>query len=71
MLKNNNSIGRQSCEIIIEEKTPLSHEVVCFQMLDSGTLKSNSEVSKSSKTTLLQREPFLTMIYYQPLSIAR
>ena len=55
----------------MEEKTPLSHEVVCFQMLDFETSKSKSEVSKSnlwkitsfSKTTLLQREPFLTMFY--------
>ena len=48
---------------------------LCFQMLDFGTSKSNSEVSKSnskilvenyiffSRTTLLQREPFLTMFY--------
>ena len=54
-----------------ERKTPLSHEVVYFQMLDFGTSKSNSEVSKSNsnicvekyfflkKTTLFQREPFL------------
>ena len=25
------NIGRRSCEIKIKEKTPLSHEVVCFQ----------------------------------------
>ena len=57
----------------MKEKTPLSHEVVCFQILDFETSKSNLEVSKSnawkmtsfSKTTciLLQREPFLTMFY--------
>ena len=58
----------------MEEKTPSSHEVIgCFQMLDFGTSKSNSEVSKSkskflveinyfSKSTLLQRKPFLTML---------
>ena len=62
------------CELIMEEKTSLSHEVVCFQMLDFGTSKSKYEVSKSnsnilvettsfSKTALLQREPFLTMFY--------
>ena len=47
-------------------------------MLDFGTSKSNSEVSKSnswkftsfSKTTLLQREPFLTMFYTINSSIA-
>ena len=44
-----NSIGHQSCEIIMEEKTPLSHEVVCFRMLDFGTSQSNSEVSKSNQ----------------------
>ena len=62
------NIGRRSCEIIIEEKTPCSHEVVCFLMLDFVTSNSKSEVSKSnswkitclSKTTSLQREPFLT-----------
>ena len=55
----------------MEEKTPLSHEVVRFQILDFETSKSNSEVSKSNlgkitsflKTTLLHREPFLTMYY--------
>ena len=55
----------------MEEKTPLSHEVVCFQMLDFRTSNSKSEVSKSnlwkitsfSKTMLLQREPFLTIFY--------
>ena len=35
----------------MEEKTPLSHEVVCFQMLNFETSKSSSEhsseVSKS------------------------
>ena len=57
---------------IMEEKTHLSHEVVCFQMLDFGTSKSNSEVLNAnswkinsfSKTTLLHRELFLTMLYY-------
>ena len=50
---------------------PLSPEVVCFQMLDFET---SAEVSKSYpnilernyfflKTTLLQREPLLTMFY--------
>ena len=65
------NIGRRSCEIIMEEKTRLSHEVVCFQMLDFETSNSNSEVLKLdswkitsfSKTTFLQREPFLTMFY--------
>ena len=42
-----NSIGHRSCKIIMEEKTTLSHKVVCFQMLDFGTSQSNSEVSKS------------------------
>ena len=30
------------------KKTPLSHEVVCFQMLDFETSNSKSEVSKSN-----------------------
>ena len=33
-------------EIIMNEKTPLSHEIMCFQMLDFETSKSNSEISK-------------------------
>ena len=33
------SIDHQSCEIIMKEKTPLSHRVVCCQMLDFETLK--------------------------------
>ena len=49
---------------------PLSHGVVCFQMLDFETSRFKSEVSKSnsrkitsfSKTTPLQRVPFLTML---------
>ena len=68
---NLSSIGHRSCEIIMKEKTPLSYEVVCFQILDFETSSSKSEVSKSnsrkitsfSKTKLLQREPFLTMFY--------
>ena len=53
---------------IMEEKTPMSHEVVYFQMLDFGTSTSNSEVSKSNswkilENPVLQREPFLTMFY--------
>ena len=43
--ENLNSIGRRSCEIIMKEKTPLSHEVVCFQMFDFETSNSKSEVS--------------------------
>ena len=61
-----------------KKKTPLSHKVVCCQMLDLETSKSNSEVSNqirgklllSQNTTLLQREPFPhNVLYYQPLPI--
>ena len=60
----------------MKEKTTLAHEVVCFQMVDFETSDYKSEVSKSnswkvtsiSKTTLLQREPFLTMFYTTNLS---
>ena len=52
-----------SCEIVIKETkiTHLSHEVVCLQMFDFVTSKSNCEVSNSNlwKTTLPQKEPFL------------
>ena len=63
-----------------ERQTPLLPEVVCSQMLDFVTSNSKPEVSKSNswkttslaKTTLLQREPFLTtFLYYQPLPITR
>ena len=70
------SIGHRNCEIIMQEKTPLSHEVVCFQNLDFDTSNSKSEVSKSnswkitsfSKTMSLQREPFLRMFFTINLS---
>ena len=59
-----------------EMKTPLSHEVVRFLMLDFETSNSKLEVSKSnswkitsfSKTKSLQRELFLTMFYTINLS---
>ena len=61
-----------------EKNTPLSHEVVCFHMLDFETSNSKSEVSKSNswKTTSLF-ENYVTsavshnVLYYQPLPIAR
>ena len=60
----------------MNEKTPMSHDNVCFQILDFETSNSNSEVSTSnslkitsySKTTPLQRESFLTMFYTINLS---
>ena len=70
MLRDNN--GRK--------KNTLSHEVVCCQMLDFGTSKSNSEVSKSNswKIILLSRKlsyfrgsRFSQCLYYQPLPITR
>ena len=65
----------------MEKKTPLSHVVVCFQMLDFGTSKSNSEVLKSSSNILVKNyfflENYLTsegavshnVLYYHQLSI--
>jgi hypothetical protein len=60
----------------MKEKTPRSHKVMCFQMLDFETSNSKSEVAKPnswkitsfSKTTALQRELFLTMFYTINLS---
>ena len=60
----------------MEGKTHFSHEVVCFEMLDFKTSNSKSEVSKSNsrkinsftKTTSLQREPFLKEDYTINLS---
>ena len=43
----------------MEEKTPTSQEVVCFQMLDSETSKYNSEVSKSNSNILVENYFFL------------
>ena len=66
----------------MEEETPLSHEVVCFQMLDFKTSKSKSEVMKSNSNILVERCFFLknyitsegavsyNVLYYQQLSIA-
>ena len=58
------------------KRAPLSHEVVCVQMVDFETSNSKSEVLKSnswkitsfSKTMALQREPFLTVFYTINLS---
>ena len=68
----------------MKEKTPLSHEGVCVQMVDFETSSSKSEVSKSnswkitsfSKTMALQREPSEgavshNVLYHQPLPITR
>ena len=59
--ENLSSIGRRSCEIIMKEKTPLSHEVVCFQMYEFETSNSKSEVSKSNswKITSFSKTMFL------------
>ena len=66
----------------MEEKTPLSHEVVCFQMLDFGTSNTNSEVSKSNSNIIVENyfslENYVisegafshNVLYYQQLSIA-
>ena len=83
MNMNLNSIGRRSCEIIMEEKTPLSQEFVCFQVLDFETSKSNFEVSKSNSNILVENYFFLenyvtseeavshNVLYNQLLSIDR
>ena len=61
----------------MEEKTPLSHEVVCFQMLGFGTPKSNSNNLVENNFFFL--ENYATsegavshnVLYYQPLPITR
>ena len=58
----------------MEEKTPLSHEAVCFQMLDFGTSKHNSEVSKSNSNILVEiyffrQESFYASNYFERLPI--
>ena len=70
--ENLSSIGRRSSDIILEEKTPCLMKLCAFRCLISRPQNnSKSEVSKSnsqkitsfSKTTSLQREPFLTVFY--------
>ena len=63
-------------------KTPLSHEAVCFHMLDFTTSNSNSEVSNSNSKIFEQNFVFLknyvtsegavshNVLYYQQLSIS-
>ena len=61
----------------MKEKTPLSHEVVPFQMLDFETSKSNYDVSKSnswkiasfSKTMTSEGAVSHNVLYYQQLPI--
>ena len=61
----------------MKEKTPLSHEVVRFQMLDFETSNSKSEVSKSNRENYFFLENYVTsegavshnVLYYQPLPI--
>ena len=73
-LRDNNE--RKITLVTTKKNTFWSDRVVCFQMLDFEISKSNSEVSKSdslkitsfTKTTSLQREPFLTMYYIINLS---
>ena len=63
-----------------EKKTLLSHEVVCFQMVDFKTSSSKSEVSKSEFVgNYFFLENYGTsegavshnVLYHQPLSITR
>ena len=38
-VKTGAQFGHRSCEIVMKEKTPLTHDIVCFQMLDFETSK--------------------------------
>ena len=64
----------------MKEKTPLSHEVVCFQMLDFETSNFKLDVSKSislkttsfsKSTSLLEGAVSHNVLFYQPLPITR
>ena len=44
--ENLNSIGHRSCEIIMEEKTPLSNKVCAFRCL---AFKTSDDVSNSDQ----------------------
>ena len=59
-LRENKCKLKRRCEIIMEETTPLSHEDVFFQMLDFGTSKSNSDVSKSNSLKITQEDSVAT-----------
>ena len=74
--------SHRSCEIIIGE---MSHKVVCFQLLDFGASKSNSEVSNPNSNNISVKnyfflEKYVTseeahnvshkVLYYQQLSYA-
>ena len=53
----------------MEEKTPLSHEVVCLQMLDFGTSKSNSEVSKSNLWKITSFSKTMLLLFAHPIFV--
>ena len=63
----------------MKEITPLSHKVVCFQMLDFETSNSKSEGSKSNLWKITSLENYFssegavshTVLDYQPLAITR
>ena len=63
----------------MKEKTPLSHEVVCFQMLDFETSNSKLRSRNQIRGKLLLSRKLLTsegavshnVLYYQPLPITR
>ena len=62
----------------MKEQTPLSHEVVCFDMLDFETSNSKSEVLKSNSWKITSfKKNYVTsegavshnVLYYQSLPI--
>ena len=63
----------------MKEKTPLSHIVVCFQMLDFETSNSNSKVENKFVENYFFLENYDTsegaisnnVLYFQPLPITR
>jgi hypothetical protein len=64
----------------MKEKTPLSHKVVCFQMLDFETSNSKSEVLKiKSMENYFFLKSYITsegavsqnVLYYQPRNQVR
>ena len=60
----------------MKEKTTLSHEVVCFQMLDFETkvlnLRSRNQITSFSKTrSLFEGAVSHNVLYHHPLPITR
>ena len=77
--ENLSSIGRRSCGITMKEETPLSHEVVCVQMIWRPQILNLRFRNQIRGKLLLYFENYVTsegpvshnVLYYQHLPITR